>query len=599
MPVDVKPVIYQLVVRYFGNINPTNRRDGTREVNGCGRFADINPAALRAIRELGATHVWLTGVLRQATLTNHSALGIPPDHPDVVKGLAGSFYAVKDCFDVCPDYAENPADRLAEFDALLGRVHDAGLKALIDFIPNHVARGYRSVVRPDLDFGAGDDTTKFFHPQNHFFYVVDPPGQPLRLEKPEAWCPPGVTFDGGYPAEDGSPGRPAKATGNNVATASPGVFDWYETVKLNYGWDFVAKAGHYAPRPRTWDVMDAVLAHWQALGVDGFRCDFAHYVPPEAWAFLVDRARERDPAAYFMAEAYPWAGSGDPITDRRQLTDAGFDAVYDDDSYNRLKEVYQGSGGQDDYARSAAAASAAARRRVVRYLENHDERRVASPVTRDEGPAECGFGSPAAGYQLAPLQLLSHPGPVLVLNGQESGEPGAGHEGYGGEDGRTTLFDYWCMPEHAKWVTGHRYDGGQLSADVLALRRFYAALLELCQDPAVRADGYWGLKYWNRPDRFADCPDALYTFARFADGGGRLLLVVTNFNVEAATEGRVRVPDELAAVAGLRPEVTVRLRLDEGGTRDVAVVQVSRDALATEGFAVRVPGQRSYVYEIS
>lgn len=599
MGLDLKPVVYQLVVRYFGNINATNRNDGPLAINGCGRFEDVSAAALLSLRDLGATHVWLTGCLRQATLTDYSAIGLPADDPDVVKGIAGSFYAVRDCFDVSPDYARDPAARLAEFDAMVARIHDAGLKALLDFVPNHVARGYKSVVRPDLNFGAGDDTTRSFSPDNHFFYLTDPLGQALRLAKPAGWKPTGVEFDGRYAPEDGGPGRPPKVTGNNVASASPSVDDWYETVKLNYGYDFATRRGVYDPRPRTWDVMDAVLAHWQARGVDGFRCDFAHYVPPEAWAFLVTAARRRDPAAYFIAEAYPWPGSGDPITDRQQLVDAGFDAVYDDDTYNHLKRIYQGTGGQDEYARSAAAASAVARRRAVRYLENHDERRIASPIVAAGGPGESGFGSADAGYQLAPLQLLSGPGPVLVYNGQEVGEPAAGAEGYGGDDGRTTLFDYWCMPAVARWVNHHACDGGRSSEAERALRRFYGDLLALCQDPAVRADGYWGLKYLNRPDRYADCPGELYTFARFADGGGRLLVVVANFNGSADVRGQVRVPPDLVAVSGLPAAVAVRLRLDRGGANDAVIGRTSSDDLVAGGFAVTVPAQSTHVYLIA
>jgi glycosidase len=600
MPSAAKPVIYQLVVRYFGNLNETNQRDGSLAVNGAGRFADVNAAALTSIRDLGATHVWLTGCVRQATLTDHSAIGLPPDKPDVVKGIAGSFYAVRDCFDVCPDYAVDPANRLAEFDALVERAHAAGLKVLIDFVPNHVARGYRSVVRPDLNFGDGDDPTRFFLPTNHFFYLPEPPGQKLRLTKPVNWAPPGITFDGTYPPEDGStPARTLKATGDNVTSPSPDSFTWYETVKLNYGYDFVEKVGRYDPRPRTWDVMYQVLAHWQARGVDGFRCDFAHYVPPEAWAFLLAEARRRDPAAYFVAEAYPYHGSGDPITDRQQLVDAGFDAVYDDLSYNALKRIYQGQGGQEGYAAAAELASATARRRAVRYLENHDERRIASPVVPDGGAGGSGFGSADAGYQLAPLQLLAGPGPVLVLNGQEVGERADGAEGYAGNDGRTTLFDYWCMPAVARWANGHAYDGGRSTPDELALRKFYADLLALCQEPAVRGDGYWGLKYVNRPDRHPDCPDDLYSFARFAGDAGRLLLVVANFGpADRRVDGRLRVPLELAAAAGLPAALTVTLRLDRGGARDDVVARVSRDELASDGFAVSIAGQSSCVYVV-
>ena len=601
-PTAAKPVRYQLVVRHFGNANATNRQNGTLAENGCGRFADVNAAALQSLRELGATHVWLTGCLRQATLTDHSAVGLPSDDPDVVKGIAGSFYAVRDCFDVSPDYAVDPAARLAEFEAMVGRVHAAGMRALIDFVPNHVARGYRSVVRQDLNFGDGDDPACFFSPHNHFFYLADPPGQSLRLTKPTGWDPPGVTFDGRFPPEDGStPGRTPRATGNNVASAAPGLHDWYETVKLNYGYDFLARTGHYDPRPRTWDVMDAVLAHWQARGVDGFRCDFAHYVPPEAWAFLIGQARRRDPAVYFFAEAYPWAGSGDPITDRRQLVDAGFDAVYDDESYNCLKRIYQGTGGPDEYDRAVGSASPAARRRAVRYLENHDERRIASPVVTGVGQGESGFGSADAGYQLAPLQLLSGPGPVLVYNGQEVGEPAAGAEGYGGDDGRTTLFDYWSVPALARWANGGAYDGSRSTPAERDLRRFYADLLALCQDPAVRADGYWGLRYINRPDRHPDCPGDLYAFARFAAGAGRLLVVVATFAPAGGrTDGPIRIPPELAEAAGLPATLAVTLRLDRGGARDAVVAgRTSPAALAEAGFAASVPGQGCHVYLIA
>jgi glycosidase len=598
MPSDVKPVIYQLVVRYFGNTNTTNQRDGTLAVNGCGRFDDVSAAALDAIRKMGATHVWLTGCLRQATLTDYSSIGLPADDPDVVKGIAGSFYAVRDYFDVSPDYARDPVNRLAEFDALVRRIHDAGMKAVIDLVPNHVARGNESVVNPDVRFGDGDDTSQFFHPANHLFYVVDPPGQKLRLARPEHWNPPGFTFDGAYGREDGAPGRPPKVTGNNSVTASPSVYDWYETVKLNYGYNFVTRTGHYTPRPRTWDVMNQVLAFWQARGVDGFRCDFAHYIPAEAWTFLIGRARRRDPGAYFFAEAYPYHGSGDPVTDMRQLVECGFDAVYHDDSYNRLKRIYQGSGTQQEYDWAMSFLSAETRRHIVLYLENHDERRIPSPVVPDVWSGESGFGTADAGYLLAPLQYLYGPGPVLMLNGQEVGEPGEGFEGYGGEDGRTTLFDYWCMPAFAKWVNDHTYDGGGLSEEQRALRHFYSSLLALCQDASVRGDSYWGLKYVNRPERFPDCPADLYTFARFQGQGRRLLVVAANFNLSASITARVRIPGELGDASDLPANLTVRLRLDRGGAKDVHVVKAARQSLASDGFEVTLPAQTSQVYVI-
>ena len=325
MPTTQKPVIYQLVVRYFGNTSQNNKKDGTISENGCGRFADINAEALNSLRRLGATHIWLTGILRQATLTDYSGINLPADVPNIVKGIAGSFYAVRDYYDVCPDYASTPANRMQEFEALVQRVHAAGILVIIDFVSNHVSRGYESVVNPAENLGHADDVTQFFSAQNNFFYLVSPPHQALHLSGPSAWNPPGIVFDGRFAREDGSPGHPPKATGNNITSPTPSSSDWYETIKLNYGFNFVSRQATYSPRPRTWDGADAILAYWQGKGVDGFRCDFAHYVPSEAWAFLMARARARRPA-FFFAEAYPSVGSGDPVQSQDTLIQAGFDA---------------------------------------------------------------------------------------------------------------------------------------------------------------------------------------------------------------------------------------------------------------------------------
>ena len=596
----MKPVIYQIVVRYFGTTNTTNQQNGTIEVNGCGKFADITETALQALKDLGVTHVWLTGCLRQATLTGYPEVGLPSDDPDVVKGRAGSLFAVRDYFDVCPDYALHPANRLDEFASLVDRVHRVGLAALLDFVPNHVARGYHSVVKGELDFGTGDDAGMFFAPNNHFFYLVNVPGQKLMLSKPASWNPSGVKFDGEFAPEDGSVGRPPKVTGNNVTSPNPSPDDWFDTVKLNYGYNFIERTGHYDPRPRTWDVIDQILAYWQAKGLDGFRCDFANYVPVEAWTFLIGQARQRDANAFFFAEAYanPFAGSGDPVASMQQLIDAGFDAVYHDAAYDLLKAIYQGKATQDDYHREMCSPPIA-RDRLVEYLENHDERRVASPIVLDTRPDNSGFGSAEAGYQLAPLQYLSNSGPVLLLNGQEVGEPGAQAEGYELADGRTTVFDYWAMPEFVKWVNGGRYDGGALSKAQLALRKFYAALLGLCQDPSALGDSYWGFKYFNRRERFTDCPNDLYSFARFQGGSRRALVVVANFRPGAAVQGRIRIPQELVAAVGLAGSVSVHLILDREGRRDCLVATVSAKQLTKDGFPVSVSNQSAYVYAVA
>lgn len=586
---EQRPVIYQLVVRHFGNTNDTRETDGTLEVNGVGKFSDVDDTALEGLVELGVTHVWLTGVLRQATTTEYD--GLPADDPDIVKGRAGSFYAVRDYYDVCPDYADDPEERLAEFQELVDRIHSHDLDVLIDLVPNHVARSYESVVYPERSFGASDDTSVFFDADNSFFYLVDPPGQALTLERPDDWSPEGLDFDGAFAPEDGSTqDQTPKATGNNVTSPSPSANDWYETIKLNYGYNFATGESSYTPTPKTWEDVDHILAYWQDLGVDGFRADFAHYVPQDAWSYLIWEARQRDEDVFFMAEAYENLDG---------LLDAGFDAVYHDAAYDTLKGLYLGWDGQSDVDSLMASLGDEERPKYVHYLENHDERRIASALETSASSADdSGFGSAAAGRQLAPILYLYAAGPVLFYNGQEVGEAAEGVEGFGGDDGRSTIFDYWSLPALQGWVNNHAYDGGGLDADQASLRAWYADLLALVQDESARGTGYWGLEYYNTSSTFSDFPDELYTFARYGLDSGRLMVVTANFAVGASTSGEVRLPSELLDAAGFddRDTVTVTRVLDVDGAADETVGTFSLTELVSDGFPVSVADQASNVY---
>jgi glycosidase len=576
-------VIYQLVVRHFGNENLTRAKDGTLEQNGVGKFADINDAAAEMLASSGVTHVWLTGVLRQATLTDWSSAGagLSADDPDIVKGRAGSFYAIRDYFDVCPDYAVDPKARMSEFEALVGRLHKAGLKVMIDLVPNHVARSYASVVKPELDFGKEDDTGAFFSPKNALFYLNDPPGQALKLSKPAGWNPPGVTFDGLFSREDGAPGRPPRVTGNNVLSTSPSPDDWYETIKLNYGLNFAGSGTSFDPRPPVWGTMDAILAYWQGKGVDGFRCDFAHFVPTEAWSWLIAQAKQRDPSTLMVAEAYD---------NLKGLLAAGFDSVYRDEAYDMLKSVYQGAKTLDDADALLRDLSDDERPRYLHYLENHDERRIPSPIVPQGNPDGSGFGSARAGRQLAPLLYLGTNGPVLFYNGQEVGEDGSGDEGFGGEDGKTTLFDYWSLPPLVALSSGKIWDGSKLSPEQASLRSFYRDLLKLAQDPSVRGTGYWALRYAN-----GQLP-ALLPVARFAPGSGRMLVVAPNFQPGGSVSGSLKLPAELLVAAGIQGSVAAVKVLDEGGAQAQPLGTFTPQQLASEGFPVSIPEQSAHAF---
>ncbi len=577
-----REILYQLVVRHFGNHDGANVTDGTLEENGVGTFADIDDRALSRLGDMGITHVYLTGVLRQATRTDWSEIGLPPDDPDILKGRAGSFFAVRDYFDVCPDYAEDPAERLAEFDALLDRIRDAGLRSLIDLVPNHVARSYGSVVRPELDLGVHDDQGEFFSPDNHFFYLDG--GTPLTLPTLDAdWQLPGM--DGLFPPEDGTPGHHVRVTGNDIISYTPSRHDWYETVKLNYGRDFTTGASHFDPLPPTWTFMDEVLAYWQDRGVDGFRCDFAHLVPDEAWAWLIAEAKARDPETWFAAEAY---------ANLQGLVDAGFDAVYEDDTYDLLKGLYNGSHDKFELDEHLAWLDDDFRPHALRYVENHDERRIASPIVSGVEPDDSGFGSMEAGPHVTPISYLAGPGPLMVYNGQTVGEEGAGVAGFSGENGRTSIFDYWRVPALADWVNDGAFDGGRLSPEQRDLHEYHRRLLHLAQHPLVVEGAYYGLDWYNRDQD--GYPSAAWAFGRYLPGQERLLVVVTNLALDPF-EATIRIPGELVGWAGLPTALRVVQLFDETGDATAHEIgETTAAELPGAGFSVTLPNQATRVY---
>ncbi len=464
-----KWVIYQMMTRLFGNKVTKNRVYGSREENGVGHFDDITDKALDEIRKLGATHIWFTGVLEHASMSDYSDYGIPVDDADVVKGRAGSPYAVKDYYDVDPDLATDVEKRREEWEALIARTHKAGLGVIMDFVPNHVARAYASDAAPEgvEDFGARDDRSRRFSPQNNFYYL---PGEAFRV--PPDYDPLGPGIKG--PKEDGFfDENPARASGNNVFSATPSLGDWFETVKLNYGIDYEdGMKTYFDPMPDTWLKMKDILLFWADKGVDAFRCDMAEMVPVEFWAWVIAEVKKEYPDLKFIAEIYQ------PALYRSYLHRGGFDFLYDKvGCYDALRALMEGraSAGQ---VIAATEETQDIDPHMLRFLENHDEQRIAS----SQFAGDARIGLPGMLFSAA-----SGMGPVMIYFGQETGEPAAGAEGFQGDDGRTTIFDYWGVPEHQKWMNDGRFDGGKLSAAQKKLRSEYGKILNLCQSSeAVR-----------------------------------------------------------------------------------------------------------------
>lgn len=522
MNAPMRPIIYQVFTRLFGNTITTNAPWGTKEENGVGKFDDITDKALNEIRDMGITHVWYTGVIEHAVLTDYTAYDIPLDDADVVKGRAGSPYAIKDYYDVNPDLANDVANRMAEFEQLVMRTHEAGLKVLIDFVPNHVARTYFSDAKPEgvIDFGADDDTSVRFAPDNNFYYL---PGEAFLV--PEAYNSLGPHE---FPTKDGKfDENPAKATGNDVFSAQPSVNDWFETVKLNYGVDFQegGRINYFYKTPDTWLKMKDILLYWASKGVDGFRCDMAEMVPVQFWEWVIKEVKKSYPDLTFTAEIY------NPNAYRTYIHTGGFDYLYDKvEMYDTLKNIIRHSASTDAitgiWQRQEGIGA-----QMLRFLENHDEQRIASPDFA---------GDASKGIPMMAASAFMHQGPVMLYFGQEVGEPGAGASGFSGDDGRTTIFDYWGVPEHIKWVNEGAFDGGLLSDAQKELRQAYIAILTACNEqPALRTGAFYDLHYYNRNAEYAGYSDRIYAFVRHSKE--QVLLIVINFdtNEQAAA---IKIP---------------------------------------------------------
>ncbi len=509
-----KIIVYQILTRLFGNKNLPNRSNGTIEENGSGKFNDITDTVLEVLKESGYTHVWYIGVLAHASATDYTQYGIPLQFPEIVKGKAGSPYAVRDYYDVDPDLAVNVKERMSEFEALIARTHKAGLKVLIDFVPNHLARNYRSVTKPAHvdEFGEKDDTSLAFAPYNNFYYL---PGQPLDLQ---------FLKDKGI--EIHYTENPAKATGNDCFTNRPSEYDWYDTVKLNYGVDYLnERRKFFDPIPDTWKKMRNILFYWAAKDVDGFRCDMAEMVPLEFWKWVIPQVKAQFPGIIFFAEIY------NPSVYRDFLADNTFDYLYDKVGlYDVLRDVACGYRPSSDITFILNTVGDI-QHHMINFMENHDEQRIASDFFLKSGEK---------GKAAMIVTACINVNPVMVYFGQELGERGMDEEGFSGRDGRTSIFDYWSVDTVRRWNNNGQWNEELLTEEEKRLRRFYHKLIRLCNlENALREGLFYDLMYANY-DNTGFNSMKQYAFIR---GDYRdFLLVIANFSNEEE-EVTVWIPD--------------------------------------------------------
>ena len=539
-----KPVIYQVFTRLFGNTNTTNKPWGSIEENGVGKFDDFTHEALEAIRELGVSHIWYTGVPHHALVRDYTEYGISDDDPDVVKGRAGSPYAVKDYYNVNPDLAVDPSKRLQEFKALIDRTHQHGMKVIIDIVPNHVARRYRSISKPAgvTDFGETDDSSVEYARDNNFYYIV---GESFKVPvSPDGYRPLGGES---HPLADGKfDETPAKWTGNGSRKAQPDSNDWYETVKINYAvrpdgsHDFERLPDEYRDRsvyehylfwqgkdvPDSWEKFRDIVLYWIDFGVDGFRYDMAEMVPVEFWSYLNSAIRNRDPQATLVAEVY----NRELYRDYIHLGKMQY--LYDKvDFYDTLKLIMQDKEPASSLS-TMIEKHADIDQHMLHFLENHDEQRIASP----------GFANDAnKGKPAMVVSALVGKGPTLLYYAQALGEAGEGDAGFG-DPTRTTIFDYWGLASLQRWRSDGSYDGRQLSGPEKSLRDFYVRLMSFsANSPALNGD-YADLHHYNL-ENTADYDERLFSFSRW--NGQERLLVLTNFSDHNNYRLDFRIPQQV------------------------------------------------------
>lgn len=512
-----KMVVYQMMFHLWGNTQEAPVFNGSMQQNGVTKFKDLSTVALKQLKARGITHLYATGIIEHASMEDFSAYGSPLDHPEVVKGRAGSPFAIKDYYDVNPFLADNPAQRMQEFKAMLDRVHAQGLALIIDFVPNHLARQYRSDQKPAgiKDFGSEDQAHVAFDPNNNFYYL---PG--TQFSVPDGVNPP-VRSQVPYTE------IPAKVSGNNVFAAKPNINDWYETVKLNYGIDFRDQSKHFEPIPDTWIKMKQVLDYWADLGVDGFRCDMAEMVPVEFWNYAIGGVKKTHPHQIFIAEIYQ------PALYRDYLFKGGFDYLYDKvglyDALRRLMEN-RGQGHTQDITKVWQNESGDFPDRMLRFLENHDEQRIHTPAFAGEN-----FWSSIPGMVLS---ACMHGGPIMLYFGQEFGEKANEKEGFNQADDRTTMFDFWRVPSHQRWLNHGRFDGKALLKEEKEVEDFYLKLLAFCQqEPLMKEGKFFDLQYAQGPDYPGQ---KVYSFIRYHQQ--KALLFVCSFEQERK-EFKLHIPD--------------------------------------------------------
>ena len=586
-----KEIVYQVFTRLFGNTTTANIPWGTIEENGVGKFSDFTAKALKEIKALGITHIWYTGVPHHGVIRDYTQYGISNDDPDIVKGRAGSPYAVKDYYNVNPDLADHPENRLAEFEALIKRSHQAGLKVLIDIVPNHVARNYEGKTTPEgaMPFGVADDTSVTYKRENNFYYV---PHTEFKVpEWRDGYLPLGGEqhdlLDHKYTE------IPARWTGNGARLAQPDFNDWYETVKINYGvrpdgsYDFEQLPDDFDTKdykehyqfwdkkqvPNSWIKFKDIALYWLKKGVDGFRFDMAEMVPVEFWSYLNSHIKTNNPDTFLLAEVY------NPEFYREYIHKGKMDYLYDKvELYDSLKHIMAGYG-WTDHIETVQSSMKDIEHHMLHFLENHDEQRIASP----EFAGDAKIAMPAM-----VVSTTISTSPTMIYFGQELGEPATEKAGFGSPS-RTSIFDYVGVPSLQRWVNNKKFDGGQSTNEEKKLRDFYKRLLNFTIQSDALMGVYQQIHYYNK-DHTAGYDHKVFSFCRWS--AKERLIILSNFNRSKAYTFDLKIPAEITKQWQLRPgEYPLEDQLYQ---KEKPTLYVGEEGMGQ--FSIVIPALESFIF---
>ena len=269
--------------------------------------------------------------------------------------------------------------------------------------------------------------------------------------------------------------------------------------------------------------MRDILVYWTKKGVDGFRCDMAEMVPAEFWGWVIPEVQKINPGSIFIAEIY------NPNEYRNYLFNGKFNYLYDKVGlYDVLRKLMEGGGNANDITKVWQNESGDFGNRMLRFLENHDEQRIASKYFATD---------PFNAIPAMTVSATLHGGPVMLYFGQELGVNPTVAEGFSGDDGRTTMFDYWGVPEYQAWVNGGKFDGKKLTASQTKLRQFYSDLLQMVNaSDAIRNGAFYDLQYAQNYNSAK-----VYSYLRYTDK--QKLLIVCNFDLNNSQDIKINIPE--------------------------------------------------------